>query len=389
MIKLRSIGVKNANWFFEWCFTILFLFVLTGLIGCEGLSRTKEAGSLTNNNGRFITALWNVQSLFDGEESGNEYDEFRAAAGWNQEKYEARLLSLADAIIRMRSFVELSQEKSAVPDFIGLIELENSRILEDLVQGPLSKQGYTETFFGNLPNMSLGVGVLSRFPLTTTRAHSITIRNETAPRPVLEVHLEPWGEPLIFFICHWKSKVGGEEATESLRRASARIIQRRLRELEQEKPGVPIIIMGDLNENHDEFYRRQGTVITALLPDTMEAVSLLEGGDTLADYLLLSREKPPQAQYFDPTVPILYTPWENELKEGSYYYKNNWETIDHFLLSGGLFNNEGWDFGACTVLNFPPFTNASGSPFSYNPRTGLGLSDHLPLLLHLRTPGQD
>jgi hypothetical protein len=68
---------------------------------------------------------------------------------------------------------------------------------------------------------------------------------------------------------------------------------------------------------------------------------------------------------------------------GSYYYKDNWETIDHFLLTEQFFDKAGWDFSTCRVLAGEPFTNAKGTPAAYNPRSGYGLSDHLPLMLEL------
>jgi hypothetical protein len=57
------------------------------------------------------------------------------------------------------------------------------------------------------------------------------------------------------------------------------------------------------------------------------------------------------------------------------------------LLSPQLFTGTGWDFENCEVLNYPPFANANGLPVAYNPRTGSGLSDHLPLLLFLKRQG--
>jgi hypothetical protein len=77
------------------------------------------------------------------------------------------------------------------------------------------------------------------------------------------------------------------------------------------------------------------------------------------------------------------------LREGSYYYRDEWETIDHFLLSSGFFDGLGWEFGECEVVNTPPFTNARGYPNAYTPRTGAGLSDHLPLMLSLRFAGSE
>jgi len=353
-------------------FLILFLI----LSGCRDETEPSK-------NRNFIAVVWNVQSLFDGEDTGNEFSEFRAASGWNQEKYEARLLSISEAITRM-ILSENSQSQQQVPDFIGLVELENSRVMDDLVRSSLlAKHGYNYTFFGSNDGTTLGIGAASRIPFTETLVHSITIDGQTIPRPVLEVHINPANEPLVFFICHWKSKLGGAEATEPLRRASARIIRRRIMELREEKPGTPVIIMGDLNVNHDEFFRYEGTIICSLLPNDPDAALLAESTKNHEDFLIVCSEKPPRIEYFDSSVPVLYSPWGNELADGSYFFRDNWETIDHLLLSDDLFNNTGWVFDSCIVLNFPPFANDKGLPRPYMARNGFGLSDHLPLLLYL------
>jgi hypothetical protein len=200
------------------------------------------------------------------------------------------------------------------------------------------------------------------------------------------------------FVCHWKSKLGGSDTTENIRRASARIILRRIRELAQTEPDLPVIIMGDLNENYDEFYRRNGKTVCALLPDDPRAAqctglygldkNMTDNAltiDTLQkDFIILSKNKPPVPRHFPSGVTAAYSPWAEELPDGSYYYKNDWETIDHFLLTAPLFDGMGWDFENCESLNVPPFVNAKGQPAAYNPRSGSGLSDHLPLLLLLK-----
>jgi endonuclease/exonuclease/phosphatase family metal-dependent hydrolase len=327
----------------------------------------------------FSAAVWNVQALFDGEEAGHEYDDYKNAAGWNGEKYSARLTALSGAL-------SLLTEKGA-PDLIGLVEVENPGIPEDLVRGPLAMSGYRETFFANLPGAALGLAFVSRFPLVSARVHSASAGGETTPRPVLEIRIEPQGKPLIVFLCHWKSKLGGEDATEALRRSSARIVRRRLAEILRDEPLSPVLVMGDLNENHDEFYRRNRGVICALFPDDPEAFAeanagTFTGGETPDDCLILSGEKPPRTRQADGSV--LYSPWGRELEGGSYYYKNTWETIDHLLLSDAFFDGRDWDFESCRVLNAAPFINAAGYPDAYIPWTGRGLSDHLPLVLFLR-----
>ncbi|MDR0721273.1 MAG: endonuclease/exonuclease/phosphatase family protein [Treponema sp.] len=371
----------------------LFL-ILSFWGGCRVLG-TGSGSQDQENPGLLTLVTWNVQALFDGDESGIEYDTYLQTAGWTDEKYRARLNSLAQAIDRM---------DGKAPDILGLEEIENIQVLEDLLGGPLANCGYTHLYFAHNPGASLGIGVLSRFPLEETRVHSITDQGETVPRPLVEVRFSVQNQPLVLFVCHWKAKQGNKKPvvdTEFLRRASARILLRRLQELRHESPDIPVIVMGDLNENHDEWYREAGTAITALLPDDPKAVELT--GLTIdaeiygaspekasRDFLILSGNKPPKPAYFPAAALVLYSPWGRELQEGSYYYQGRWETIDHFLLTEPLFDRKGWDFDTCMVINQEPFITTQGRPYAYNPRTGNGLSDHLPLLLTLKlAPAQD
>jgi endonuclease/exonuclease/phosphatase family metal-dependent hydrolase len=327
---------------------------------------------------------WNVQALFDGEETGSEYSDYGETSGWSAEKYTARLTSIAKGI---------SQIPSGFPDILALMEIENPQTLQDLA-GSLAAIGggkarYRYSFFANVNGMSLGVGVLSKLPLSRQAAHSFSAELEATPRPVAEVWVEAGGAPLALFICHWKSKLGGDEETEGQRRASARLILRRLREIGED---TPVLIMGDLNENHDEYYRQAGRYICALLPDDPKAArhtglygdSGADAALTQADFLVLSGLKPPRPSYFSGGTTVLYSPWGKELKGGSYFYGNDWETIDHFLLGASLFDGLGWEFGGCETLAIEPFVNAQGIPNLYNTRTGGGLSDHLPLYLQLK-----
>ena len=362
------------------------------LAGCGALPSAAGQKGEGREPAVFTAAEWNLQALFDGQEAGNEYAEYREAAGWTAEKYAARITAFSQAVLQMASLPMAGEEapsKQKIPDLIGFLEVENTGVLGDLAGGALSKQGYSWIAFANLPGSSLGIGFISRYPLVDVRAHSITVGKHTAPRPVLELRLEPRGKALVFLLCHWKSKLGGDNATEAQRRSSARVVQRRLRELKLTEPDTPVIVMGDLNENHDEFYRR--SVFSALLPDDPDAAELAariskEAKSCLgaADFLVLSGEKPPRSIYFSDDVEALYSPWDDDLTDGSYYYKDSWETIDHVLLSDALFNGQGWEYAGCRVLNQTPFTASSGTPYTYVPRSGRGLSDHLPLLVHLR-----
>jgi endonuclease/exonuclease/phosphatase family metal-dependent hydrolase len=299
------------------------------------------------------------------------------------------------------------------PDILALQELENGEVLRELAGGALAKYGYQWSYFAANPGAVLGTGLLSRLPLSELKVHSVTIAGETSPRPLLEARALAGDLPLVLFVCHWKSKTGGGE-TESRRRASAKALARRLLETREAEPDLPVIIMGDLNENHDEFYRLAQAALSALLPDDPAAWAVAEatasdgsgasavawelsgfaepgktgasgsGSIKAADFLVISGKKPPQPEYFPSDTAVLYSPWGQELEKGSYYYQGGWETIDHFLLSEALFDGLGWEFDDCEAPREEPFADSRGIPRAYNPRTGNGLSDHLPLLLRLK-----
>jgi endonuclease/exonuclease/phosphatase family metal-dependent hydrolase len=361
------------------------------LAGCFGGCEVYPESKAGEGRAALSVAAWNVQALFDGKDDGWEYEEYRDGSGWTEEKYAARLNGIAKAL-------EAMGEKT--PDILAFIEVENAGVLQRLHEEYLRKQGYKYAFFTGNSGRSLGIGVLSKLPFVKTMAHSINVLGDVIPRPVGELWFDAAGQRLVVFVCHWKSKLGGEESTEKQRREAAKIIVRRQRELCAASPQTAILVLGDLNENYDEFYRRGSEQVCALLPDDPEAArrsgfALPDAEDAPAnevelpearrpqDFLILSGEKPPESAFFDSADGIFYSPWGNELRNGSYFYSGEWETIDHFLLNGAFFDKTGLEFQNCFVMDCEPFVNSKGEPDRYNPRTGAGLSDHLPLFLTL------
>ena len=356
---------------------LLFTVVFLAAAGCEVLDPKAEAETGT----RSISLMtWNVHNLFDGKDNGFEYDEFLESAGWSTEKYRGRVNLVSAAI----------ETVMPLPDVIIFQEIESLTILEDIaftISG-----GYSWSHFANNPGMALGVGIMSRFPIVEAKAHSITIGGNTTPRPVLEARIKAEETAFVVFACHWKSKIGGDDVTEDVRMASARVILRRIRELWADEPELGVIVAGDLNENHDEFYRQNAKVICALLPDDLYCAQLTgsigkngdENSSPQTDFIVLSGNTPPAPVHFPKDSIVLFSPWMRDLENGSYFYKHNWETIDHFLISRQFFDNTLWEYEGTRIVNGQPFTNSSGVPVTYNARTGNGLSDHLPLLLTLK-----
>jgi endonuclease/exonuclease/phosphatase family metal-dependent hydrolase len=332
-----------------------------------------------------VLMTWNIQNLFDGKDDGYEYDEFKESAGWSAEKYLGRINTVSAAIGTIEP----------KPDIIVLQELESLKILEDLSQA--MSGGFSWSHFANNPGAAVGLGIISRLPMSEVKVHSITINGVTTPRPVLEARINSDNGDFVIFACHWKSKIGGDAVTENVRMSSARVIIRRLRELWESEPELGIIIAGDLNENYDEFFRRGAGKACALLHDDIYCAQLTGcfGADSeritdlQKDFFVLSKNKPPSPVHFPEGTVTLFSPWMADLEDGSFYYKNDWETIDHFLISQHFFNNSGLEYERAMVMNNQHFANSSGIPVPYNMRTGAGLSDHLPLLLVLKmTPNE-
>ncbi|MCL2196443.1 MAG: endonuclease/exonuclease/phosphatase family protein [Treponema sp.] len=358
----------------------IFLFLLPAITGlalaglvfaCAAVLSGCSPEQETPEETAGITLMtWNIHNLFDGKDDGFEYNEFMQSAGWSAEKYLGRINSICEAIEKI----------SPRPDIIMLQEIESLKILEDLAEE--LPRGYSYSHFANNPGSAIGLGVISRYPITDAKAHSITIDGETTPRPVLEARVQANGNEFFIFVCHWKSKIGGDKATENVRKSSARVILRRIRELLESEPDIGIIIAGDLNENHDEFFRQGADRICALVPDDPYCAKITNG--TQRDYFVISGNRNLEPAHFNKEAVMLFSPWFRDLENGSYFYQYKWETIDHFLISKQFFNNSGLEYDKTVIINFEPFANLNGIPVSYNTKTGMGLSDHLPLLLTLR-----
>ena len=350
--------------------------VLAALFALGGCDAAKHEGSQADY--RVISLMtWNIHNLFDGKDDGYEYTEFRQASGWSTEKYKGRLNNISAAIGSIDPPLDL----------IVFQEIESLQVLEDLAAA-LSK-AYSWSHFANNPESGIGVGLISRFEILEGKSHSVSINGEITPRPVLEARIQTEAGEFAIFACHWKSKIGGDEATENVRMASARVILRCIRGILTNEPDVGIIIAGDLNENYDEFVRRGSGSLCALLPDDPKS-SLVAKGQAAEeflpqkDYIVINGNIPPVPAHFPLDTITLYSPWINELEFGSYYYRGNWETIDHFLLSHHFFDNVALEYESAYVVDFEPFAKIDGTPIPYSQKTGIGLSDHLPLIIYLK-----
>ncbi len=301
-----------------------------------------------------VTILtWNAFNLFDAVDDGTEYREYDPGLGrWNAALYERKLSALATVIRR---------SCPGGPDIIALQELENRRVLDDLC-GRLS--GYEHRV---APDGRGGVrcAVASRFPIRRSTTLEVGEWDGQPLRPVLEVEIDCEGADLRLLVVHWKSRVEGEGRTQPARDAAAAVVARRLSRLLAETPAGDVVVAGDFNQNADELLAGVGSRGAAVLAGVASPAQAGASGGRVA----------------------LYDPWHGlaPSDRGSAGYRGAWQTPDHLLLSGGLFDRSGLSYRDGSF-------RAVRHSFMLDPGTGFPLrdrelvwrySDHLPLMLEL------
>jgi endonuclease/exonuclease/phosphatase family metal-dependent hydrolase len=316
---------------------------------------------------------YNVENLFDDVYDGTEYPEFDPRGGkWTTEMFLTRIDTVAEVIRRA---------VPGGPDIVALQEVENENALKTLADRGLRGLGYTRAILVPNRGAATNVGILTRMPVSRVHSSWVTARTSSAARDILEIEILHGDLLLHVFNNHWKSKTEGARETEGSRINAARTLAERVREILEQNPAADIIAAGDLNEAMDEFARASGKYRTALMP--IEAGVSDEYG---LDGMLLT-SIPPQTGMTG-GHPVFYDPWGEtaEGARGSYFYRGAWETVDHILMTGGLFDSLGFSYssGSFRVYREPFLLLPGGAPMKWEGTKGRrGYSDHLPLLLTL------
>jgi endonuclease/exonuclease/phosphatase family metal-dependent hydrolase len=322
---------------------------------------------------RLTVLCWNVENLFDDVDNGTEFPDYDPGRGqWNTECFRLRVDTVAEAI------------RKAVPggpDVLVLQEVENENALRALAADALKDLGYAWIAIVAKPYLPANVAVASRVPIARVHTMGISAYGDNEVRDILEVEIEHDGRLLHVFNNHWKAKSGGTRETEAWRIEAACRLGRRVREILAADPSADIIAAGDFNENVDEWRQAGRLYQVALVPvDDDPPAAFLGCSILLAD--------DPAGAGVRGSGLALYEPWYElaESERGSYSYQRQWQTVDHVLLSPGLFDDRGYRYrrGSFQVVRLPFLLNPDGTPKRWTRLSGQrGYSDHLPLLVTL------
>ncbi|CAL2087157.1 endonuclease/exonuclease/phosphatase family protein [Tenacibaculum sp. 190524A05c] len=202
-------------------------------------------------------AFYNVENLFDTIDDPFTNDDKYTAKGerkWTHKRYRRKLKKISYVISQIGK--KVSKE---TPVIVGLVEVENTRVLEDLVaQKDLRNHGYRYVHFDSKDERGIDTALLYRaqfFEPVSSKKFQFNFLDEDGTkdhtRDVLLVSGFLNEELVHIIVNHWPSRREGEEETRPKRIQAAKVVQKAVEEIRSKDSEAKIIIMGDFNDNPD------------------------------------------------------------------------------------------------------------------------------------------
>lgn len=313
--------------------------------------------------------FYNLENLYDIHDDPNTFDDDRTPTGkdrWTEAIYKDKIKKMAYAISRIGRI-----ETQNSPVLLGVCEVENREVLEDLVKDPaLAPFDYDIVHFDSPDLRGIDVALLYQrrfFKPEHSVAHELVLFDHTNPtkriftRDQLVVSGTLDGENVHVIVNHWPSRSGGEKLSSPKRENAARLTRQIIDSLQRKDPYARIISMGDFNDD--------------------------PSNKSLSQILNAKAEKS-QVQFKG-----LYNPMAGIAKKGigSLAYRDGWNLFDQIILSQPFIDNDysKYSFYKAGIFNeqflATPTGQYKGYPFrSYGSGgyTG-GYSDHFPVYVLL------
>lgn len=309
-------------------------------------------------------AFYNLENLFDTEDDPDNPgdDEFLPGASynWTQEKYEKKLDNMAQVISQLGR--QHSPQGAAV---IGVSEVENRRVLEDLVRRPaIAHMGLQIVHQDSPDRRGVDVALLYNPAIFMMTDYFVNPYYNPA-RPDYKSRDQLWvsglldGEIINVCVNHWPSRYGAKSS--EMREAAAANVKSVVDSLYNRNPDSKIIIMGDLND--DPVDRSTRVVLDA----KRHAREVPEGG--------------------------LFNPMWKLYSDGigSLAYQGKWSLFDQIIISRPLLGDDYSElrYWKVEIFNRDFLIQKEGKNKGYPLRTFSnntfinGYSDHFPVLVYL------
>ena len=339
------------------------LFIFTLLVVTPNQAQEKKKYKINT------IAFYNVENLFDTINDPNKNDEASPIMNLKSnlsKVYKKKIQNMAMVISQIGS-----KESENSPAIIGLSEVENKLVIEDLSKEPsLSSKEYAIIHFDSPDERGIDVALMYQkalFKPLSSSTHELKLmdknrktRDYTRDQLLVSGYLE--GDLIHVIVNHWPSRSGGEEKSRSKRVAAARLNKQLIDSLQSNDPYAKIFSLGDFNDNH---------------------------GDNSIKKILNAKDDIKLVDFKG-----IYNPMEKMYKTGlgTNAYKGTWFLFDQILISKPLLNNDfrSFKFYKAGIFNPSYLINQQGPykgfPFrSFTYKDGFigGFSDHLPVYVHL------
>lgn len=348
---------------------LMKLITLSAVALCLGLT---AVGVTAQNSSSaqpkvYGVAFYNLENLFDTINNNGKYDlEFSPKGDhkWDSRKYWAKIHNMAYAISQLTT-----KATPEGPAIIGVSEIENRSVLEDLVKAEPVKHLNLQVVHHDSPDRrGVDVGLLYNpkyFRVLNVTNHLLYVEKEpnfrTRDQMCVFGLLGPARVAVI--VNHWPSRRGGTEQSSWLREAAASLTRHIADSLHAIDPNIGIIVMGDLNDD----------------PHNKSCAEVLGATKKIEDA---------RPGYF-------FNPFWQKLDDGigSYIYRSGWDLFDQIIVGYELTpqGSNPLEYYSAKVWNDKPFLiQQEGQYKGYPLRTfgsGVwtnGYSDHLPTEVFLK-----
>jgi hypothetical protein len=311
-------------------------------------------------------AFYNVENLFDTENHPFTFDDDRTPEGkdaWTEEKYAEKLQNLA------RVLSEIGKEVTGSPPLvIGICEIENRRVLEDLVNEKVLKDwNYDIVHYDSPDRRGVDVALLYRkdlFKPIHSQSRTLWLYEKDKrifSRDQLVVSGNLLGEKIHFIVNHWPSRSGGEARSSFKREKAAALNRKIIDSIFQLEPYAKIVTMGDFNDD----------------PGNKSLRRVLGAEGNLENVKFQG--------FYNPMAGM------HKMGLGSLAYRDGWNLFDQIIISSELLqsNYETFRYYKAGIFNpnylLTPKGQFKGYPFRSYGMTGYegGYSDHFPVYMYL------
>ena len=307
----------------------------------------------------YTIAFYNVENLFDTIDDPNKHDDDFLPGSekrWTNKRYKKKIYKLGTAIS------QIGKERSGKsPILVGLAEVENKKVLDDLVNtNHLENHNYDYVHYDSPDERGIDVALLyqkKHFEVIDSQSISIDITAEgDSPdytRDILLVEGLLNEERMYIIVNHWSSRREGVKETEFKRLIASEKVIEICNNIRDKDSDAKIVVMGDFNDDPSSKSIQQ-------LTNTLN----------------------------------LYNPMETLLSytRGSLNHKFKWNIFDQIIISTNFFETEkeSHSFSKADIFD-EEFLQQYKGKFKGQPfRTFVGAkykggySDHFPVFIQLK-----